>query len=155
MQFFRVLKSLSPRDNLQIANKFFTSSYQLAEQSTPRKPFPSARTNTSNTVGTVNEFKSGDGGTTIEHYPLGARKFLYVRKFQDRLTVQIREFFVPKIMQTTPEDQLKFEDLRPSQRGVALTPYQWRELKALIQRIDKDLQSTAPAPPPAAAPAQN
>ena len=84
---------------------------------------------------------------------LGARKFLYVRKFQDRSTVQIREFFIPKVMQTTPEDKIRFEDLRPSQRGVALTPQQWRELKTFVERIDKDLQSATPAQPPAAAPA--
>ena len=94
---------------------------------------------------------------------LGSRKFLYVRKFQERLTVQIREFFVPKVLQTSPEQEVKFEDLRPSQRGVALTPQQWHELKALVERIDKDLQTAAsapstaaaPAPPPANAPAQN
>ena len=87
MQFFRVLKSL-PRDNLQIANKFFTSSYQLAEQSArpqttrpinPRKPFPYARTNAS-PIGTANEFNpsgpSADGGETIEHYPVKFLLFL-------------------------------------------------------------------------------
>ena len=96
---------------------------------------------------------------------LGGRKFVYVRKYDDRLTIQIRQFFIPQAMMETPAEKITFQDLRPSTRGVALTPEQWSELKVLVERIDKDLKSAAaapapppaasPAPPPAAAPAQN
>ena len=63
-------------------------------------------------------------------FALEEDRFLTVTKFRSKCKVHIRDYY-----------RNQQGVLKPSKRGIALTPMQWRKMKNLIVNIDQALQS--------------
>eukprot|EP00752_Nemacystus_decipiens_P009908 g8840.t1 len=67
--------------------------------------------------------KQGDGSGVSNKIELGKNKFVDVRKFKDKVLVDIREYYE------------KDGEMRPGKKGIALTGEQWEELKRNMDDI--------------------
>ncbi|KAL1497712.1 hypothetical protein ABEB36_008624 [Hypothenemus hampei] len=77
------------------------------------------------------KLKSSDGYRTEDSEPtwdLGKNRFVKVSEFKGKVYINIREFYNAE------------GELRPTKKGVMLTPEQFQRFKASIDEIDEELK---------------
>ncbi|BES97197.1 Transcriptional Coactivator p15 (Hypothetical proteinypothetical protein) [Nesidiocoris tenuis] len=63
---------------------------------------------------------------SIESWDIGGKRVAKVRKFKNRLFVDIREYYMDNN-----------GDMKPGKKGISLSVDQWKKLKDIVSEIDK------------------
>ena len=63
--------------------------------------------------------------------PLGANRFVTVREFRGKTLIDIRQYYV---------DNKSGGELKPTPKGISLSPEQYEELKKVVSEIDEKVE---------------
>ena len=63
-------------------------------------------------------------------FPVGQEKYVTVSKFRGRKSVHVRQFYMDK-----------YNRVRPTQKGIVLTPQEWNNLTKHVVEVNKALES--------------
>ena len=64
--------------------------------------------------------------------PLGSNRFVTVREFRGKTLIDIRQYYV--------DNKSGSGDLKPTPKGISLSPDQYEELKNVLDEIDEKME---------------
>jgi hypothetical protein len=69
---------------------------------------------------------------SFQMIPLGANRFITVREFRGKTLIDIRQYYV--------DNKSGSGELKPTPKGISLSPEQYEEMKKVLSEVDEKLE---------------